>query len=91
MHHAIKRSLILPQGAWRSDGADLYGGHFLSLVQQLDIQRLVVTFLVSLILVVFTSKVVPWNSQPSDSTVEVLSKLLQEWGEGTGSCDGESS
>jgi hypothetical protein len=54
MHHAIKRSLILPQGAWRSDGADLYGGHFLSLVQQLDIQLLVVTFLVSLMLLVFT-------------------------------------
>ena len=55
MHHAIKRSLILPQGAWRSDGADLYGGHFLSLVQQLDIQLLVVTFLVSLMLLVFTN------------------------------------
>jgi len=54
MHHAIKRSLILPQGAWRSDGADLYGGHFLLLVQQLDIQLLVVTFLVSLMLLVFT-------------------------------------
>jgi hypothetical protein len=84
MHHAIKRSLILPQGAWRSDGADLYGGHFLSLVQQLDIQLLVVTFLVSLMLLVFTItckvvlKVVRWNSQPSHPTVEVLSKLLQE-------------
>jgi hypothetical protein len=63
MHHAIKRSLILPQGAWRSDGADLYGGHFLSLVQQLDIQLLVVTFLVSLMLLVFMCKVVRWNSQ----------------------------
>jgi hypothetical protein len=84
MHHAIKRSLILPQGAWRSDGADLYGGHFLSLVQQLDIQLLVVTFLVSLMLLVFTITcnlvhVVRWNS--SFKRCEVRG----------GSSDGESS